>query len=51
MYKIYHPKVDIERLYIKRKEEGTGLVQVEAAYETELILQNVLTQITKETSL
>jgi hypothetical protein len=34
MYKMHHTKADIDRLYsyVKRKEEGRGLVQVEAAY-------------------
>ena len=35
MYKMYHPKADIDRL--KRKEGGRGLVQVEAAYRAEII--------------
>jgi hypothetical protein len=34
---MHHPKADIDRLYIKRKEGGRGLVQVEAAYKTEMI--------------
>ena len=33
MYKLHHPKADIDRLNIKRKEGGRGLVQVEAAYK------------------
>jgi hypothetical protein len=37
MYKMHHPKADIDRLYVKRKGEGRGLVQVEAAYKTEII--------------
>jgi hypothetical protein len=37
MYKIHHPKADIDRLYVKRKEGGRGLVQVEAAYKEEII--------------
>ena len=32
----YHPKADIDRLYVKRKEGGRGLVQVEAAYKAEI---------------
>ena len=28
MYKVHHPKTDIDRLYVKRKEGGRGLVQV-----------------------
>jgi len=37
MYKMHHPKADIDRLYVKRKEGGRGLVQVEAAYKVEII--------------
>ena len=36
MYKMDHPKADIDRLYVKRKR-GRGLVQVEAAYKAEII--------------
>jgi len=31
VYRIHHPKADIDRLYVKRKEGGRGLVQIEAA--------------------
>ena len=34
---MHHPKADIDRLYVKKKEEGRGLVQVEAAYKAEII--------------
>jgi hypothetical protein len=37
MYKMHHPKADIDRLYVKRKEGGRGMVQVEAAYKAEVI--------------
>jgi len=37
MYKMHHPKVDIDRLYVKRKEGGRELVQIEAAYKREII--------------
>jgi len=37
MYKMHHPKSDIDRLYVKRKEGGRGLVQIEAAYKAEII--------------
>jgi hypothetical protein len=37
MYKIHHPKANINRLYVKRKEGGRGLSQIEAAYKTEII--------------
>jgi hypothetical protein len=36
MYKVHHPKADIDRLYVKEKEGGRGLVQVEAAYKAEI---------------
>jgi hypothetical protein len=36
MCKVHHPKADIDRLYVKRKEGGRGLVQVEAAYKAEI---------------
>jgi len=37
MYKMHHPKADIDRLYVKGKEGGRGLVQIEAAYNAEII--------------
>ena len=37
MYKMHHPKADIDRLYLKKKEEGRGLVQFAAAYKAETI--------------
>ena len=37
MYKMHHPKADIDRLYVKRKEGGRGLVQIEAAYKAEIV--------------
>jgi hypothetical protein len=37
IYKIHHPKADIDRLYVKGKEGGRGLSQIEAAYKTEII--------------
>jgi len=37
MYKMHHPKADIDRLYVKRKEGGRGLVQIEEAYKAEII--------------
>ena len=30
---MHHPTADIDRLFVKRKEGGRGLVQVEAAYK------------------
>ena len=37
MYKMHHPRADTDRLYVKRKEGGRGLVKVEAAYKAEII--------------
>jgi hypothetical protein len=37
MHKILHPKADIDRLYVKRKEGGRGLIQIQAAYKAEII--------------
>jgi len=37
MYKMHHPKADIDRLYVKRKEGRRGMVQIEAAYKAEII--------------
>ena len=37
LYKIHHPKADIDMLYVKRKEGGRGLVQIEATYKSEII--------------
>ena len=34
---MHRPKADIDRLYVKRKEGGRGLVQFEAAYKAEII--------------
>jgi len=36
MYKVHHRKADIDSLYVKRKEGGRVLVQVEAAYKAEI---------------
>ena len=37
MYKMHHPKADTDRLHVKRKEGGRGLVQIEAAYKAEIL--------------
>jgi len=34
---MHHPKADIDMVYVKRKEGGRGLVQIEAAYKAEII--------------
>jgi len=35
-YKMHHPKPDIERIYVKRKEGGRGLLQIEVTYIAEM---------------
>jgi len=37
MYKMHHQKAGKDRLYVKMKEGGRGLVQIEAAYKAEII--------------
>ena len=37
MYKMHHPKADIDRLCVKRKGGGRGLVQNEEAYKAEIM--------------
>jgi len=36
-YKMHHPKADTDRIYVKRKGEGRGLVQIETALKAEII--------------
>ena len=33
MQKMLHPKADVERLYISRKDGGRGLIEVETAFK------------------
>ena len=34
---MHHPKADIDRLYVKRTEGGTGPLQIQSNYEAEII--------------
>ena len=34
---MHHPKADINRLHVKRKEGQRGLIHIEAAYKVEII--------------
>ena len=34
---MHHRKADKDRLYVKRKEGGRGLLQIEATYKAEVI--------------
>ena len=33
MYRIHHPKADVDRLYLPRSEGGRGLIQIELTYK------------------
>ena len=37
MHKMLHPKANVERLYIPRKDGGRGLIEVETAFKTATI--------------
>ena len=34
---MHHPKVNIDSVYLKRKEEGRGLLQIEVTHEAKII--------------
>jgi hypothetical protein len=52
VYKIHHPKADIDSLYVKRNQGGRGWSQIEAAYKTEIInIAEYLKKSIKKTSL
>ena len=34
MHRMHHPKADVERIYLARKEGGRGLIQLECTYKT-----------------
>ena len=38
---MHHPKAYIDRLYVKRKEGGRGLLQIEATYEYKAEIINI----------
>jgi len=37
MNKMHHPKADIDRIYVKRKGGGRGLLQTEVTYKAEMV--------------
>ena len=37
MYKMHHPKSDVDGLYLPRTEGGRGLIQMELSYKTSTI--------------
>jgi len=40
MHGILHPKSDVDRLYIARKEGGRGLIEIENAYKVAIVRLN-----------
>ena len=36
---MHHPKADVDRLYIPRNKEWTGMIQLELSYKTSTIDQ------------
>ena len=36
MHKVLHPRVDVDRLYVSRKEGGRGLVSIEYSIDTSI---------------
>ena len=37
IHRMHHPKADVHRIYLPRKEGGRGLIQILAAYKTSTI--------------
>ena len=38
MCKMHHPKADIDRLHVKRKGGGRGLLQIAVTFKAEIII-------------
>jgi len=51
MYKMHHPKSDVDRLYLPRIEGGRGLIQLELSYKTTTIDLDKYLQETEDTLL
>ena len=47
-HRAHHPKADIDRLYLKRKEGGRGLIQIEMAYKLTMIGLSTYISTTKD---
>ncbi|XP_031556859.1 uncharacterized protein LOC116293560 [Actinia tenebrosa] len=41
MNKMHHPKADVDRIYLPRKEGGRGLIQIENSYKLSTVGMNV----------
>ena len=51
MYKMHHPKSDMDRLYLPRTEGGRGLIQLEFSYKSTTIGLDKYLQETQDTLL
>ena len=51
MYKMHHPKSDVDRLYLPRTEGGRGLIQLEFSYKSTTIGLDKYLQETQDTLL
>ena len=51
MYKMHHPKSDVDRLYLPRTEGGRGLIQLELSYKSTTIGLDKYLQETPDTLL
>ena len=51
MYKMHHPKSDVDRLYLPRMEGGRGLIQLELSYKSTTIGLDKYLQETQDTLL
>ena len=49
MYKMHHPKSDVDRLYLPRTEGGRGFVQLRLSYKTTTIGLDKFLQETHDT--
>ena len=47
-HKMHHPRADVDRLYLPRKEGGRGLIQLETSYITTTIGLQVYIQTTND---
>ncbi|KXJ19431.1 hypothetical protein AC249_AIPGENE12518 [Exaiptasia diaphana] len=51
MDKMLHPRSDVDRLYVQRKEGGRGLTQLEASFETSMVGLDCYISLKQETKL
>ena len=51
LYKMHHPKADVDRIYLPSKDSGRGLIQLEFTYKTSTIELDKCLENTKESLL